>query len=53
MIHYKVTLEIEVNADSPLEAAQTMAEWCKEHGHEYIYIVQNDETNRIMSVDLS
>ncbi|MCJ7695352.1 MAG: hypothetical protein MUO40_07970 [Anaerolineaceae bacterium] len=53
MNHYKVVLEIEVNAESPLEAAKTLAGWCKTSGDGFIYIVQDDETDQIVSVDLS
>jgi len=52
MTHYKVTLEIEVNADSPLEAAKTVQGWLR--SDDYQYYVQEDEVDgKIVSVDLT
>lgn len=52
MTHYKVTLEIEVNADSSLEAAKTVQGWLREG--DYQYYVQEDEVDgKIVSVDLT
>lgn len=49
---YRVVMEIEVEAESPLEAAKTIEGWIRESG-EFQYYVQNEQTKEISSVDLS
>jgi len=51
MPHYKVVLEIELDAENPLEAANILTEWVKD-GDDFIYMVQDDETKELFSVDL-
>jgi hypothetical protein len=51
MPHYKVVLEIELEAETPLEAAKTLVEWLKD-GSNHIYMVQDDDTHELFSVDL-
>ncbi len=51
---YTVTLEIQISANSPLEAAKTLAKWLKEDSDTYIYdVVNDDDTQEKFSVDLS
>ena len=51
MPHYKIVLEIELDAENPREAANTLVEWIKDGG-DFIYMVQNDETKELFSVDM-
>lgn len=53
MKHYKIALEVELDAENPLEAAKTLERWCKETEDQYIYVVQDDETDEIVTVDLT
>jgi len=52
MKNYKVSLEIELNADNPYEAAKNLEDWCRT-GDKFVYIVQDDQTGEIVSVDLT
>ena len=47
----RVSLEIEVDADSPLDAAKKVENWIRKEGG-FQYYVQ-DEKDEIFSVDLS
>ena len=54
MANYRVVLEIEVNADTPLGAAKTVAGWLRtDDGYQY-YVQEDKEHGRgkIFSVDL-
>ena len=54
MPNYTVTLEIQINANSPLEAAKEIAKWLKEDSDTYIYdVVNDDDANEKFTVDLS
>lgn len=54
MANYTVTLEIQVSANSPLEAAKEIAKWLKEDSDTYIYdVVNDDDANEKFTVDLS
>lgn len=53
MASHRVSYEIEVEADSPLEAAKIVAGYMKDEANESQLYVQNAETNVIYSVDLS
>jgi len=52
MKHYKIVLEIEFDADSPLEAAKELQRRCKEDDDRYIYVVQDDQSGEVVTVDL-
>lgn len=52
MSEFKVVLEIQMEANNPLEAAKTLEKWIKEDGG-FQYYVQNMETQEIHTVDLS
>lgn len=52
MAHYKVALEIEVNADSPLEAAKTVEGWLRNGNYQY-YVQEDEENAEVFSVDLT
>ena len=53
MTHYKVVLEMEVDADNPHKAAEAMEELISTvPADPFIYVVQNDETDQIYTVDL-
>lgn len=54
MANYTVTLEIQISANSPLEATKTLAKWLKEDSDTYIYdVVNDDDANEKFTVDLS
>ena len=53
MKHYKVVLEIEVNAESPLEAAQMVEQMCMSDVERFTYVVQDDQTSELSTVDLA
>ena len=52
MIHYKVVLEMELDAENPHEAAMMMEKMALNSDAQFIYVVQNDETGEIYTVDL-
>lgn len=43
MAEYKVVFEIQVDAESPLEAAKTVQSWIQERGSNWQYVVQQDD----------
>lgn len=49
---YKVVLEIEINANSPLQAAEIVEEWIQERGSHWQYYVQSYDDDQIYSIDL-
>lgn len=51
MAEFKVSLEIQLSAENPLEAAKTARQWCIEDP--MIFVTQNQETNEIHTVDLN
>lgn len=53
MKQYRVVMEIQIQAETPVEAAKTFEKWVKE-GSRFIYYVQEDdeEVKEIVSVDL-
>jgi hypothetical protein len=51
MAEFKVSLEIQLQAENPLEAAKLARQWAIEDPMQYY--VQNDETGEIHSVDLA
>jgi len=56
MAEYKVVFEIQVDADDPKDAAQTVQDWIKETGAFFQFYVQKeyDKDNKdIYSVDLN
>jgi hypothetical protein len=53
MNHYKIVLEIEVDAECPLEAAKQMEKTCMSDVERYIYTVQDDQTGEMSTVDLT
>lgn len=52
MKNYKVVYEIEVEANSPLEAAKQVAEWLKENDTSSMFYVQAEDENEVVSIDL-
>jgi hypothetical protein len=52
MANFKIVWEIELEAQTPLEAAKTAQEWIKEPLNNWQFYVQNEETKEISSVDL-
>lgn len=50
---YKVVLEIEIEADNPLEAAKKTQEWGREFDTDLQYYVQEPKSDIVYSVDLS
>ena len=53
MNHYKIVLEIEVDAETPLEAAQKVEQMCMSNVGRFIYTVQDDDTEELSTVDLT
>jgi len=53
MANYKVVLEIEIDANSPLEAAQKTQDWIREPDTDWQYYVQHTASEDTFSVDLS
>jgi len=53
MKHYKIVLEVEFDAENPLVAAKELERRCKEDDDRYIYVVQDDQSGEIVSVDLT
>lgn len=53
MTNFKIALEIEIEAETALEAAKILHSWEQDPGNEWQYYVQNTETDEIFSVDLS
>jgi len=51
--HYKVVLEIEVDAETPLKAAQEVEQMCMDDIGRFIYVVQDDQTSELSTVDLA
>ena len=51
MAEYKLSLEMELEADSPLEAAKKLQAWIRKADTNWQFYVQ-DEHNKIHSVDL-
>jgi hypothetical protein len=51
MAEFKVSLEIQLSAENPLEAAKTARQWAIEDP--MIYVTQNEATGEICTVDLS
>jgi len=50
MTTFRISWEIELDAETPLEAAQIAEQWQEEK--QWQYYVQNADTNEIFSVDL-
>ena len=53
MKNYNVVLELNVSAENPLEAAKQAEKECMSDVGRFTYVVQDDETNEIHSVDLT
>lgn len=49
---YKVVLEIEIYANSPLQAAEMVEEWIQEPGSHWQYYVQSYDDDQVYSIDL-
>jgi hypothetical protein len=49
---FKVSLEITLDAETPLEAAKTLLSWIKEGDTNFQYYVQAEDEKEIYSVDL-
>jgi len=51
--HYKIALEVEEGGDTPLEAIQIAMKKFNENPYDYTFVVQNDDTGEIVSIDFS
>ena len=49
---YNLSLEINIQANSPLDAAKELESWIKENGIHFQYFVQEEGCDEILSVDL-
>lgn len=52
MKEYKVSLELQVNAENPLDAAKTIQSWMDEMKEKWQFYVQAEDEKQIYSVDL-
>jgi len=52
MAIFRVSFEIEVEAETSVDAAKRVENCCKQTSHHWQYYVQNADTNKIHSVDL-
>lgn len=52
MKNYKVSLEINLCGESPLEVSKALTEMIRDHESEWQFYVQDEDTNEIFSVDL-
>jgi hypothetical protein len=52
MANFRVILNIDIEAENPLEAAKELERWSKEFDTHLSYYVQNEDTKEISSVDL-
>jgi hypothetical protein len=53
MAKFKVVHEIEVEANSPLQAAKTIQEWMDDADQKWQFYVQRENGKKVYSVDLS
>jgi len=55
MANFKLVIEIELDAENPLDAAKEFKNWVKEEYdfQSYVFFFQNTETKELFSVDLS
>jgi hypothetical protein len=53
MATYRVVFEIEVEETTPLAAAQTVQEWLADPKKDWQFYVQDEQTGKLDSVDLS
>jgi len=52
MANFKVVFEIEVDAETSLEAAKTVQDWLQDPSDNWQFYVMNEETKQVDSVDL-
>jgi hypothetical protein len=53
MKNHKVVFEIEVNADTPLEAAKEVQSWLDDGDTKWQFYVQAEDSDKVFSIDLS
>ena len=53
MKNYNIVLELNVSAETPLEAAKQAEAMCMSDVGRFTYVVQDDETNELSTVDLT
>ena len=53
MNNYNVVLELNVSAEDPLEAAKQVEKMCMSDVGRFTYVVQDDATNKLSTVDLT
>jgi hypothetical protein len=52
MANYKVVFEIEVDAETALEAAKIVQDWLQNPSDSWQFYVMNEDTQKVYSVDL-
>ena len=52
MKHYNIVLELNLSAENPLEAAKQAEKLCKSDTR-FTYVIQDDETEELSTVDLT
>lgn len=50
---YKVVLEIEIGAESPVEAAEKVQEWIQDKDSAWAFYVQSYSDDTVYSIDLA
>ena len=50
---YKVSLEMSIKGESPLEVAKCIAEMIRSDAYDLTYYIQNEETSELFTVDLA
>lgn len=53
MKNHKVVLEIEVDADTPLEAAKQVQEYLDDADTKWQFYVQAEDSDKVFSIDLA
>lgn len=53
MATFKISWEIEIDAETPLEAAKEAQKWMRAKGAEWQFYVQEEHDQDIFSVDLA
>jgi hypothetical protein len=53
MANYRVVYEIEVEAENSFEAARTVRDWLRNPNTEWQFIVQDEDTKKVVSIDMS
>jgi len=53
MANFKISWEIELDAETPLAAAKEAQKWMRSKGTDWLFYVQEEHSTDIFSVDLA